>query len=149
MNNEDFEHIFETQIDLSRSVLLAKSKEYANDQDRLHNFRVAAAFIQGTPEQALWGFLVKHLVSLSDMIPTSSDHPSGVYSTDLWDEKIGDAINYLILLRALVYERSEDYAPTRNIGAHHQPSSSWNDSTSGAQIYSTSNDPDINQQNSS
>lgn len=116
MNSEDFEDIFEQQVTKCRDVLTSKAKEYAKDYDRLHNFKVAADFIQGTPEQALWGFLVKHLVSLSDMIPTSSSDEG--YSTDLWDEKIGDSINYLILLRALVY----DTAPQAQARGNHHSS---------------------------
>jgi hypothetical protein len=117
MNSEDFEDIFEQQVTRCREVLTAKAKEYAQDYDRLHNFKVAGQFIQGTPEQALWGFLVKHLVSLSDMIPTSSSNEG--YSTDLWDEKIGDSINYLILLRALVYDMAP--MPKSLQGNHHAP----------------------------
>ena len=72
--------------------LARKQKEYATE-DRLHNFKVAAAFQQCTVPQALFGFLTKHLVSLSDMIRSGES-----YSDDIWDEKIGDSINYLFLL---------------------------------------------------
>jgi hypothetical protein len=58
---------------------------------------VAAAFQQCTTEQALFGFLAKHLVSLSDMCKSGRR-----YADDIWDEKIGDAVNYLLLLRAVV-----------------------------------------------
>jgi hypothetical protein len=100
MNHEGFEHVFNRQIEQSREVLLKKAREYASDEDRLHNFKIAAALTQETPEQALWGFLVKHLVSLSDMIVTERS-----YSEAVWDEKIGDSINYLILLRAQIMEK--------------------------------------------
>lgn len=97
MNAEEFERIFEQVVGQSRDVLVAKAAEYATDTDRLHNFKKAAVITDSTPNQALWGFLVKHLVSLSDMV--SSDK---TYTDAQWDEKIGDSINYLILLRAQV-----------------------------------------------
>ena len=99
MDSEEFEKIFERQVAQSREVLLTKAKEYATDDDRLHNFEAASALIGGTPEQALWGFAVKHLVSISDMVKDAEYH-----SEEKWDEKIGDAINYLILLRAQVFD---------------------------------------------
>jgi hypothetical protein len=101
VNSEQFAEIFSRQFRMADEVLNKKAREYATDEDRLHNFKSAAALIGGTPEQALWGFAVKHLVSISDMV--ASDE---AYSQEAWDEKIGDALNYLILLRAQVFERA-------------------------------------------
>lgn len=105
MIGEEFERIFQRQFEMSEQVLVQKAKEYASDNDRLHNFKSAAALIGGTPEQALWGFAVKHLVSVSDMVASG-----GHYSNAQWDEKIGDAVNYFILLRACVFESEKDLA---------------------------------------
>ncbi len=79
-----------------------KAKEYASDEDRLHNFKVAAAFNSQTPEQACWGFLTKHLVSLADMVASGKEYNFGA-----WDEKIGDALNYLFLLDAIIFDGRE------------------------------------------
>lgn len=84
----------------SKAVLVVKAGEYAGGGDRLHNFKKSAILVDGTPEQALWGFITKHLVSLSDMVYSGKDYPTAV-----WDEKIGDSLNYLILLRALIEEK--------------------------------------------
>jgi len=100
MNHEEFERVFERQVTQSREALVTKAKEYASDEDRMHNFKKAAALSGGTPEKALWGFLVKHLVSLSDMVESEE-----FYLADTWDEKVGDSINYLILLRALAIDK--------------------------------------------
>lgn len=97
MDAKSFDEVFETTVESSRKVLVTKAGEYAAGNDRLHNFKKAAALIGCTPDQALWGFLTKHLVSLSDMVESDED-----YSYERWDEKIGDSINYLILLRAVV-----------------------------------------------
>lgn len=107
MDHKEFETVFERQIEQCRDTLLTKSREYATDEDKLHNFKVAAVIVQGTPEQALWGFLAKHLVSLSDMVHSDDFYPTGV-----WDEKIGDAMNYLVLLRACVFEADQERTGT-------------------------------------
>lgn len=98
MTQEEFEEVFERQFKMSREVLVQKAKEYASDGDRLHNFKVAAQFLGCTPEQALLAFATKHFVSVSDMVRSGESYPEG-----MWDEKLGDALNYLILLRAQVF----------------------------------------------
>lgn len=102
MDNTVFNDLVEKQLELCKEVLVKKSDEYATE-DRLHNFKVAAAFQQCTPEQALFGFLTKHLVSISDMCKSGD-----TYSKDIWDEKIGDSINYLLLLKALTMDKKYD-----------------------------------------
>ena len=99
MTTTDFERIFEEQVERSRSVLISKAKEYATE-DRLHNFKVAAALEGKTPEQALAGMMAKHTVSVYDMASSGL-----VYPIELWQEKITDHINYLFLLNAIVREQ--------------------------------------------
>lgn len=109
MTNEAFSTILELRISAIRDVLAAKAKEYATT-DRLHNFKRSAAMLNTTPEAALVGFLTKHIVSILDMVD-ALPHPSlpggEEAKLDQWREKLGDAINYLILLEALVSERAE------------------------------------------
>lgn len=97
MDHSTFEKIFEEQVQACFQTLIQKGKEYATE-DRLHNFRVAAALQGCTPAQACSGFLAKHIVSIYDLVG-KSDVPM-----DTWDEKIGDALNYLFLLKAIVSE---------------------------------------------
>lgn len=102
MNATDFEKVFERLVGMSREVLVEKAKQYANDDDRLHNFNKTAAFEGCTPEMVAWKFNMKHLASISDMVAKDEFFPP-----EVWDEKIGDAINYLILLRAIVFETDD------------------------------------------
>ena len=81
------------------NTLINKAKEYATE-DRLHNFKIAATLQGITPIQALAGMMSKHTVSINDMCR------GGEYPLGMWDEKIGDSINYLLLLRALVEEKN-------------------------------------------
>jgi hypothetical protein len=106
MNTSTFNQIVEEQLKRSTDVLVNKAKEYATE-DRLHNFKIAAGLQRTNPKQALAGFMAKHVVSIYDMIMSGGDYP-----VNMWNEKITDNINYLLLLRALV-EEDEEY---KNIG---------------------------------
>ena len=98
MTATEFERIFEEQVERSRIVLVNKASEYATE-DRLHNFKVAAALEGKTPEQALAGMMAKHTVSVYDMAESGQPYP-----IELWQEKITNHINYLFLLNAIVRE---------------------------------------------
>lgn len=99
MNNVEFQKLLDDRITCIRKVLDTKSKEYATD-DRLHNFKRAAGFFSNVPSPAYtaWGFAVKHLVSIQDIV---EGRP---YTLEQMKEKVGDAINYLILIEALLTE---------------------------------------------
>ncbi len=96
MKSEEFDKIMLRRFALANKVMGTKAGEYASDKNRLHNFDVAAAIVGCTPAQALLGMLVKHLVSVVDLV-NSGEAPSEAVA----DEKIGDCINYLILLEAV------------------------------------------------
>ena len=81
-----------------REVLVKKAEEYAT-ADRLHNFRVAAELEDVTMPQALAGMMAKHTTSIYDMCRSGKK-----YSLTLWEEKITDHLNYLLLLNAVVRE---------------------------------------------
>lgn len=105
MNAEEFDTFLEETFERIRLVLASKGNEYvANDaKSRFHNFDISAAFKSESSEQALWGFVTKQLVSLSDMVKCDSTS----YPIDLWDEKLGDVINYMILLRGIVHHKHD------------------------------------------
>lgn len=103
MDHKEFEQVFEHRANVCREVLIVKAAEYATEGDRLHNFKAAAALKGTNPAEALGGMLVKHLVSLFDMIGSGED-----YSREIWDEKIGDSLNYLFLLDAIVVENENE-----------------------------------------
>lgn len=80
-----------------------KSAEYSTDSDKLHNFKRAALDSKQSPEKVILGFLLKHRISVLDMVDNLD---KGILPTEaLVDEKIGDYINYLILLEASIKER--------------------------------------------
>ena len=97
MNTPDFNTVVEAQLDRIKNVLVKKAAEYNLDSDRLSVFKHAAALSEETPEQALYGFMLKHIISITDMINSKE-----TYTEELWNEKITDICNYLILLQGLL-----------------------------------------------
>lgn len=100
MKAERFNEVFAETIKMSSDVLVSKAGEYADDTDRLRNFKIAGYLQECSPREALAGMLAKHTVSVYDLMLGD-----GFPSLEKWDEKIIDHINYLILLRCLVVEQ--------------------------------------------
>jgi len=98
MNHDEFEDVFDEQVRKCSATLIAKGREYS-PVDRFSNFKIAASFQGCTPKEALGGMLAKHIVSVYDLIRSKDDIPM-----EMWDEKIGDAMNYLFLLKGMVVE---------------------------------------------
>jgi hypothetical protein len=112
MTNEQFNLVFDGTIAKITSVLCKKAGEYARG-DRLHNFKVAAALASSSPEMALRGMLSKHIISVWDLINDVEQGKNA--SLEMWDEKIIDSMNYLLLLRAIVHERDYQKALAEEI----------------------------------
>ena len=104
MNAKQFDEVVENRIKLIRSVLASKRKEYAAGGNRLHNFDRASSMLNCSRQHALVGMLSKHLVSILDIV--DNFNVSAPPSVALIEEKCGDAINYLILLEAMLKEDS-------------------------------------------
>ena len=102
MTPERFEEVLQRRINLIKKVLGKKAEEYAKDKDRLYNFKVAASMDLSTPEKICWQFMLKHLVCVRDLV-----YKKTRLTREIIDEKLGDAINYLILLEGLLVELLE------------------------------------------
>ena len=96
MTSQEFDKIVDERIEYIRNSLQRKAKEYNLEEDRLSVFKRAASIQHQTPSQALLGMLTKHIVSIYDYVETDAD-----FTDEIASEKIGDALNYLILLYAL------------------------------------------------
>jgi len=84
----------------TKNVMLARNKEYAEKGDKLSNFKQAAKVIGKHPLTALMGMFVKHLISIHKCWDEVDITPQ-----EIWDEKLGDAQNYMLLAIAIC----EDY----------------------------------------
>jgi hypothetical protein len=100
MTNEQFENLMDAAIAQERATLINKAGEYASDADRFHNFYAGAAISGQTPARTLWGFLVKHLVSVRDIVDGRKADRA------MLREKIGDCRNYLVLLEGLLLDEA-------------------------------------------
>ncbi|MCK4788897.1 MAG: hypothetical protein KAV87_34465 [Desulfobacteraceae bacterium] len=107
MKHEKFGEIVTNRLDVCKKVLTAKNKEYSTDDDRLHNFKLAAT-IQGiTQAEALRWMWAKHLVSIMDIIDMMAR--GEIPTRELVAEKLGDNINYSLLCEAVIEdERDKD-----------------------------------------
>lgn len=98
MTNDTFNKEVSEFLNKVRDTLTKKTKEYAGqDSDALECFKHAAAIAKTTPEKALYGFWLKHITSIADMINSGER-----YTPDKWFEKLQDNINYSILLYLLL-----------------------------------------------
>ena len=106
MTREDFSRRVEKRIDLVRQSLLTKHKEYAKDDNVFRNFDEAAGglSLHGSSAEVLWSYMTKHLVSIKDIVADNKPVDPAVVS-----EKIGDIINYLILLEAMLNQQGEKH----------------------------------------
>ncbi len=102
--------VVQRRVQLIQDVLDAKNSEYA-DQDG-----VFKAFTESLPlsfhdtKQAVaWEFMVKHLQSIK-MIIEAKSKTGKIPDEKMLEEKIGDAINYLILIEGMF---KEDMAPAK------------------------------------
>ena len=104
MNLENFNELLEDRFEKTRSILIEKNKEYGLTEDVLHSFRKQADFsLHNTGPSVCWELMVKHLYSVRKMV--TDFEVTGIPPTEeLTNEKIGDTINYLILLEAMFKE---------------------------------------------
>lgn len=93
MNSERFSSLLQELDNNSLQTLTSKNDKYASNMDRLHNFRVGADITGGTPAQACWGYLAKHLTALRDMVETNDFSDRADFL-----EKCQDSINYIRFL---------------------------------------------------
>lgn len=98
MTTNDFNDLVDQVCDEIKQTLKEKANQYASCGDRLSNFYEAASFLQCTPQQALFGFVAKHIVALADFIVLDKED----VQKEQWLEKMGDIICYMILLRGLL-----------------------------------------------
>jgi len=102
MHYNEFNQIVSNRIDHCQKVLTSKGQEYSRYGDRLWNFKAAGRKQDCSQADALMGMKVKHDVSIDDMV---DDINCGTIPDQaMVAEKIGDAINYLLLLEAVIEE---------------------------------------------
>lgn len=117
MTNERFKELLEELDGNSVKTLAEKNARYSADSgDALHNFKEGAEILGGTPAQACWGYMTKHLVALRDKVEKNDFSDKEDFL-----EKCQDTINYIRFLWCIGNEEEKndktniDRSPTINI----------------------------------
>ena len=103
MTHENFKKLLEELDGNASNTLAEKNARYSSSDDALHNFKSGAEIMGGTPAQACWGYLTKHLTALRDMIQRND-----FSNRDDFKEKCQDSLNYIRFIWALGNEGLEE-----------------------------------------
>lgn len=106
MNFKDFEQMSLHSLAEIMERFHKKNIEYASAEDVFSNFKRAAGGLSYhcKAEQVAWEYAVKHLQSVKDMIASETSTAEAI------DEKIGDVIAYMLIIKGMLYKRIE-YSP--------------------------------------
>lgn len=103
MTHENFKKLLKELDGNASETLAEKNARYSSSEDALHNFKSGAEIMGGTPAQACWGYLTKHLTALRDMIQRDD-----FSNRDDFKEKCQDSLNYIRFIWALGNEGLEE-----------------------------------------
>jgi hypothetical protein len=102
--------VVQRRVQLIQDVLQNKNEEYAGQDDVFKAFTEALPLsFHDTKQAVAWEFMVKHLQSIKLIIEEKAKKGK-LPDEKLLEEKIGDAINYLILIEGMF---KEDMAPQK------------------------------------
>lgn len=98
-----FDAIVESTLQQIKDTLITKGKEYRRNEDVFHNFNEGAKRTGKTPEQVLQGFVLKHEISVNDMV---QDIALGIMpTTEAVNEKMNDILVYNLVLKGMLLNR--------------------------------------------
>lgn len=106
MQAKQFDKLLAETLESCKDLMVSKGGEYAHGDDRLDNFKRNAVLLGLTPEEVLSIYLGKHMDAIHTYVKDirlGRDRVRGESILGRFD----DAINYLILGKALVVEREQ------------------------------------------
>lgn len=117
MKRTDVIKILYTTLGSCEQLLIQKGHEYSGDDDALENFKRAGIRRDISPMAVLMIYMDKHLDSINQYV---LDIQAGraLNLSEPIDGRIDDAINYLILLKALIHESAQTVLHNRDNGQH-------------------------------
>ena len=98
MKRQEFNQLLEQRCRKTQELFNRKNKEYAREDDIFENFKDAARILKTSEAKALWGMLIKHIISVQAIIERE------IADEELVNEKIGDIITYMVLLEGILKE---------------------------------------------
>jgi hypothetical protein len=104
------EEVVQRRVQLIKEILDQKNSEYADKEDVFKAFTESLPLsFHDTKQAVAWEFMVKHLQSIK-MIIEAKAKSGKLPNEKMLEEKIGDAINYLILIEGMF---KEDMLPAK------------------------------------
>jgi hypothetical protein len=104
MKAKDFDKLVNETIETCKEIMISKGGEYAHGDDRLDNFKRNAQLLGLTPEEVHAIYLGKHMDAIHTYIKDIRSGKERTRSEPILG-RFDDAINYLILGKALAVER--------------------------------------------
>lgn len=102
---EDFRKNTEHLMGLVENILITKQAEYAEDSDRLANFKQFQSLTGKSPVENATDYWLKHIGSIYKI---GRDMSRGKYPTkEVLEEKCQDAIAYIYLIYSCALEQME------------------------------------------
>ena len=107
MTENRFEQIVDETLNQIRETLIKKGAEYRRNNNPFHNFEEGSKRSGLIREKVLDGMLLKHEISIADM---TNDLEKGILpKIETVEEKFGDNLIYLILKKASIIDKIEQY----------------------------------------
>lgn len=100
-DKSNYEKSVEKIFEVISETIKEKHSEYATNDD-YHNFRSSSILLNETIPEAIAGMMVKHTISIYDMICEYAEGAN--FEFEKWEEKIKDNIIYLINLYCYLNE---------------------------------------------
>jgi hypothetical protein len=97
MNGSDFSRLIDDTTERLQRLTATKGAEYANSDNQLANFKRLGERLGLKPEAVILVYLTKHLDAIDSYVRTGQVHSEPI------EERIDDAILYLILLKASIH----------------------------------------------
>ena len=107
MTENRFEQIVDETLNQIKETLIVKGKEYRRNNNPFHNFEEGSKRSGLIREKVLDGMLLKHEISIADI---TNDLVEGkLPKIETIEEKFGDNLIYLILKKASIIDKIEQY----------------------------------------
>jgi len=101
MDAKTFDKYFDEIFNKSEEIFLQARKEYAENEDVFKNFEALESILNISREEVLFVYFYKHVLGISNYLKGVKKQRDSI------EGRILDAINYLIMLYAMIKERKE------------------------------------------